>query len=136
MRHVVFAIVLVLGGCASAPANTVGGAPRLPRTHGIKLTDADRADPVAALRRAGAADAMTPEGAHTLFGTADIERVDGAGAMLTYRTPTCALALVFAADGAGDLRLGAVEAAARNQRAPRPALELCVQEALARRIAS
>lgn len=79
---------------------------------------------------------MTPEGAHTLFGTADVERVDGAGAILTYRTPSCALVLVFAADRAGDLRLGAFDAAPRDQRAIRPALEACVTEALARRVAS
>jgi hypothetical protein len=79
---------------------------------------------------------MTPEGAHALFGTADVERADGAGAILTYRMRTCALVLVFAADPAGDLRLGATEAAARDQRAPRPALEQCVSEALARRVAS
>jgi hypothetical protein len=71
-----------------------------------------------------------------LFGTGDVERADGAGAMLTYRMPTCALVLVFAADGGGDLRLGAVEAAARDQRAPKPSLEQCVSEALARRVAS
>ena len=127
---------LLLAGCASAPPNTVGGAPRIPRAHGVRITDADRADPVGALRRAGAADAMTPEGAHTLFGTADVERADGAGAILTYRMRTCALVLVFAADPAGDLRLGAMEATARDQRAPRPALEQCVSEALARRVAS
>ncbi|HWA22623.1 MAG TPA: hypothetical protein VG735_09535 [Caulobacterales bacterium] len=135
MRLAVLSAALVLAGCASAPPNTTG-APKLPRAHGVRLTDADRADPAGALRRAGAADAMTPEGAHSLFGTADVERVDGAGALLTYRTPTCALALAFAADGAGDLRLGAVEAAARDQRAPRPPLEQCVTEALARRVAS
>jgi hypothetical protein len=136
MRYPALAVALFLAGCASAPANNAAAGSRLPRSHGVKLTDADRANPANALRRAGATDAMTPEGAHTLFGTGDVERVDGAGAMLTYRMPTCALALVFAADGAGDLRLGAVEAAARDQRSPRPSLEQCVTEALARRVAS
>ena len=129
MRFAAFAL-LFLAGCAStAPVST---GPRFPRSHGVTLTEADRANPVAALRRAGAADAMTPEGARRLFGKADVERVDGAGAMLTYRTPTCAIVLIFAADRSGDLRLGAAEAAARDQRAPTPPLEQCVTEAQAR----
>jgi hypothetical protein len=96
------------------------------------LTEADKADPAGALRRAGAGDAMTPEGARMLFGKADVERRDGKGAMLTYKTATCAMVLVFAADRIGDLRLDLVDAAARDQRASNPPLDQCVSEALAR----
>jgi hypothetical protein len=124
--------LLLLAGCASTTPASAPTGPRFPRSHGVTLTEGDRADPVNALRRAGAPDAMTPEGARALFGRADIERLDGAGAMLTYRTTTCAIVLVFAADGAGDLRLGAAEAAARDQRAPTPPLAQCVSEARAR----
>jgi hypothetical protein len=124
MRFAIAFVVLFLA--------SVGPGPVFPRSQGPSLTAADRADPVAALRRAGAGDAMTPEGARTLFGRADVERVDGAGAMLTYRLQTCALALVFAAPPGGDLRLGAVEAAARDPRGPTPSLAQCVTEARAR----
>jgi hypothetical protein len=130
MRLAAYLVLLSLAGCGSAPRPSAG--PVFPRSHGPILTPADRADPVAALRRAGAGDAMTPEGARVLFGRADIERVDGAGAMLTYRMQTCALALVFAAPNGGDLRLGAIEAAARNPRTPAPSLAQCVSEARAR----
>jgi hypothetical protein len=44
--------------------------------------------------------------------------------------------LVFAADGAGALRLGAMEARARDQRAAPPPLEQCVNEAMVRRATS
>lgn len=136
MRAFLLVACLVLSACASGPApgaRSAGpGAQTFPRSRGVTLTAGDRADPIAALRRAGAADAMTPEGARTLFGRAQVERMDGAGAMLTYRTPNCALVLVFAADRAGDLRLGATDAAARDQRAQPPPFDQCVNEALAR----
>jgi hypothetical protein len=136
MRAFLLVALLALSACASGPAPGPrpgrAAATPFPRSHGVTLTAADKADPMAALRRAGAGDAMTPEGARSLFGRADVERLDGAGALLTYRTPTCALVLLFAADRAGDLRLGATEAAARDQRAPTPPFDQCVSEALAR----
>jgi hypothetical protein len=98
----------------------------------VRLTEGDRADAAGALRRAGATDAMTPEGARMLFGKADVERRDGKGAILTYKTATCAMVLIFAADRIGDLRLNLVDAAARDQRATAPPLDQCVTEALAR----
>jgi hypothetical protein len=132
--RILFLALLVLSGCASAPGPRPGRTvtPQFPRSHGVTLTAGDKADPIGALRRVGAGDAMTPEGARSLFGRADVERADGAGAMLTYRTASCALVLVFAADRSGDLRLGATDVAARDQRAPTPPFDQCVSEALAR----
>jgi hypothetical protein len=120
-------VLVLLAGCASAPAG-------LPRAGAV--SEGDRADPASALRRLGAADSLTLEGARALFGGADVERREGAGAILTYRTANCAVTLVFAADGAGALRLGAMEARARDQRAAPPPLEQCVNEAMARRATS
>ncbi|MEJ0022729.1 MAG: hypothetical protein WDN76_04305 [Alphaproteobacteria bacterium] len=137
MRHAALAAALLLAGCASAPPNTVGViGSKLPRSHGVKLTNADRTDPTGALRRAGAADAMTPEGAHILFGTGDIERGGR-----RRRDPDLPHGHLRAGAGLrrrwrGRSPLGAVEAAARDQRALRPSLEQCVTEALARRVAS
>jgi len=100
------------------------------------LNAQDRSDPVGAIRRSGAADAMTVEGARILFGKADVERQEGAGAIMTYRTTDCAMTLVFAADNAGDLRLSAAQAVARDQRAAIPPLDKCVRQAIGRRGAS
>jgi hypothetical protein len=130
MRLPVLAFTLAL--LASACAGTGPGV----RPRGPALSAADRADPAGAIRRAGAPDAITPAGARTLFGPADVERRDGAGAILTWRTPTCAIVLAFAADRAGDLRLGAADIGARDQRAPAPSADQCVREALARRALS
>jgi hypothetical protein len=125
-------ILALAGGCASGPTP----ASYHPAGRGPGLSERDRADPAGALRRAGAGDALTPDGAQALFGRADIERRDGAGALLTWRTRTCAIALAFAVDARGDLRLGAADIAARDQRAPAPSLDQCVREALARRATS
>lgn len=119
------ALALFAAACAS------GGPSVTPRATG--LSAADRSDPLGALRRIGAGDSITPEGAKALFGQPDVERRDGAGALLTWRTPTCALALAFAADRAGVLRLGAADIAGRDQHAPSPPLDLCVREASAGR---
>jgi hypothetical protein len=102
-------------------------------TRGPAISERDRSDPVGALRRVGAADAITPEGARALFGAPDVERRDGAGAILTWRTRTCAFALAFAAGPGGQMRLGAADIVAKDQRAPTPPLDLCVREAMARR---
>jgi hypothetical protein len=122
-------LAAALGACA-------GGGPVSPGRRGPGLSPADRADPIGALRRAGAGDAMTPDGARDLFGPAQIERRDGAGAILTWRTQTCAIVLAFGADRAGALRLGAADIAGRDQHAPNPPPEQCVREALARRAVS
>jgi hypothetical protein len=124
---VILAALLLAAGCASgsgfAPLGRSGGG----------LSAADRADPLGALRRVGAGDSITPEGAKALFGAPDVERRDGAGAMLTWRTPTCAVALAFAADRTGTLRLGAASIAGRDQHAPQPPADQCVREAMAHR---
>ncbi len=107
------AVALGLQACVSAPP---------------RVTAADRADPLAALNRLGAADSLTPEGAEALLGPPHIARRDGKGAILTWRTPACALVLVFAEQG-GALRLGALDVAARTHAAPAPPLSVCVAEA-------
>jgi hypothetical protein len=127
MRFAPLLFALLLGACATAGPATPA------RVSGPGLSAQDRADPLRALSRAGAADAMTPHGAAALFGKADIERHDGAGAILTWRTAHCALVLAFAADARGVLRLGAADIAGRDQHAPAPPMDQCVREALARR---
>ena len=123
--------IAAISALATLSACAEGGGQYTPAvSHGPPLSAADRADPVGAIRRAGAGDAMTAEGAKTLFGPADVERHDGAGAILTWRTATCAIVLVF---GGPDLRLGAADVGAKDQHAAAPPLDLCVREALARR---
>jgi len=133
MRLLAFLPLLAaLAACASGPTP----AAYAPGRRGPAIAERDRADPFGALRRAGAADALTPEGALALFGKADIDRRDGAGAILTWRTPSCAIVLAFADDARGDLRLGAADIAGKDQHAPSPPMDLCVREALARRAVS
>jgi len=75
---------------------------------------------------------MTFEAAQRLFGRGDVDRREGRGGLLSYRLPTCALALVFAMDAAGALRLAAVEAGPPTPRDPAPSLSQCAAEATAR----
>ena len=86
------------------------------------------ADAVGALSRPGGADAITTRQAALMLGPPDVDRRDGAGALLTWRLPTCALVLGFAND-----RLISTAPAARQTGAPGPSLAQCVNEAQARR---
>ena len=111
---------------ASAPAAVVATTPAAvvaPTTsRGARL-----------LAQAGQANAPTRAETERLFGAADIIRQDGAGAALTYRLSTCALLLVFQADGGNVLRLADAHASARQPSLASPSLEQCASEAEARR---
>lgn len=85
------------------------------------------------LRAAGGADAPTQAEIERAFGRADIARQDGAGAALTYRLESCALLLLFSADGRNALRLTEAHASARRTGEAAPSLEQCAAEAGARR---
>jgi len=84
------------------------------------------------LARAGGADAPTQSEIERALGRADIARHDGAGAALTYRLDTCALLLVFAADGRNVMRLAQAHPSARRGGEPTPSLEQCAAEASSR----
>lgn len=90
-----------------------------------------RLDPATALLRAGTADAITSAEARALFGPPDVERRDGAGALMVWTLPTCALTLGFAND-----RLRSVEPGARRTGAAAPTLQACIAEARTRGAAS
>lgn len=79
----------------------------------------------AALAAAGGPSALTFEQAQRVFGTADVSRHEGSGGLLSYRLPGCALALGFAADRSGALRLAAVEVGPPTPRDPNPSLAQC-----------
>lgn len=85
------------------------------------------------LRAAGGADAPTQADVERVFGRADIVRQEGAGAALTYRLETCALMLLFAADGRGAMRLTEAHPGARRAGEAAPSLDQCAAEAAARR---
>lgn len=86
-----------------------------------------RADPTTALLRAGTADAITTAEARSLFGPPDVDRRDGAGALLVWTFPTCALTLGFAND-----RLRTVEPGPRRTGEAAPTLQACIAEARTR----
>jgi hypothetical protein len=85
------------------------------------------------LRAAGGANAPTRAEIERAFGRADIVRQEGAGAALTYRLETCALLLLFAANGGSDMRLAEAHPSARSGEGPAPSLDQCAAEASARR---
>lgn len=85
------------------------------------------------LMAAGGNDAPTQGEVERVFGRPDIARQDGAGAALTYRLESCALLLLFAADGRNTMRLSEAHASARRPGAAVPSLEQCAAEASARR---
>ena len=62
-----------------------------------------------------------------MFGPPDVERRDGAGALLVWTLPSCALTLGFAND-----RLRTVEPGPRRTGEMAPTLQACVTEARAR----
>lgn len=84
------------------------------------------------LARAGAPDAPTPDMVISALGAPTVDRREGAGAMLSWRLPSCALALGFSADRGGVLRLSFVQADAPKPDAPIPLRATCVAEAQAR----
>lgn len=64
-----------------------------------------------------------------MFGAADIVRREGAGTALTYRYDTCALLMLFAADGHNTMRLQEAHPSARHGTGAAPSLDQCAAEA-------
>jgi hypothetical protein len=113
---------------ASAPAPTVTTAPPVaPATTPPATSHAAQL-----LALAGRANAPTRADIEHAFGGADIARQDGASVALTYRLNTCALFLVFTADGHNAMRLAEAHPSARQAGAAAPTLDQCATEADAR----
>jgi hypothetical protein len=116
---------LFVSACATPAVETPRPVAALPPA----APSATRAplDAAAQLARAGQADAITPREAGMLLGPPDVERREGAGALLTWRLESCALVLSFTGD-----RLQSVSPGPRRSGAPAPSIETCVSEAQAR----
>src|SRR5262245_31148033 len=89
----------ILSGCAAPTTTTSTSATATP------VAAAAPSTPGALLAQAGRPDAPTLAALTRTFGRPDLERREGAGAILTYRLETCALVLVFAADQRNEFRL-------------------------------
>lgn len=123
------AALAALGACATAPAAT----PVQPAARPVAAAaDSASARAVRALSAAGRADAPTRAEIERLLGGPDVARQDGAGAALTYRLDSCALLLLFAADGRNELRLAEAHPSARRAGEAPPSLEQCAAEVSAR----
>lgn len=81
---------------------------------------------------AGRPDAPGPDALVAALGKPDVDRREGVGAMLSWRLPDCALALGFADDGQGRLRLRIVQADAPKPGAAIPTPAQCAEQARAR----
>lgn len=115
-----FAALALLAACASA-------SPQASRADFSGVASA------AVLSGAGGPAAITFEQAQRMFGPADVVRREGAGGLLSYRLPGCALALGFARDRAGELRLSVVEAGPPTPRGAPPSLAQCAAAAETRK---
>ena len=122
LRFMAPILALALAACASA----AGPAP-VSASHRPQAAQRVRADPTAALLRAGAADAINIAEARSMFGAPDVERRDGAGVLMVWTLPSCALTLGFVGE-----RLQSVTPGPRRTDDPAPALQTCIAEARAR----
>jgi hypothetical protein len=107
---------LLAAGCAASGASAPTALPAAAASPGLAA---------ALLAQAGAADALTYEQALQRFGAPAVQLREGRGGLLSYRLPGCALALAFAQDGQGALRLAAVEIGPPTPAAPQPSLPQC-----------
>lgn len=122
---------LGLAACASAPVAEAPAA--LPAEARARAP----AHPTAAMiERAGHQDAPTLASIERALGAADVARHEGAGAILTYRSESCALVLLFTADGRNEMRLADAQARPRRDGEPLPAMDVCVAAAETRRAGS
>lgn len=124
-RILIFLVVIGLAACTSS-VQSPAGPPRAVIAPFI-------GDGAAALAKAGKPDAPTYEQVLGLFGEADVATREGQGGLLSYRLPACALALGFARDKAGVLRLAVVEMGPLTPRAVAPSPADCAAMAQARR---
>lgn len=123
--------LLSIVGCATTPP--VATLPTQP-VETSAASPVSRPSPALALLRAASHEASAPtrEEVVRILGEPAIMRQDGAGAALTYRTPTCALLLLFEADAQNAHRLTLVHINARRAGVPAPSLEQCAAETPAR----
>jgi hypothetical protein len=139
------AVLAALGACATAPEQPAPVTPPVvaapepapePPAPTPEMPPPSGPNPIeAAITRLSAADGAPPptlREVEGLLGRPDITRYDGVGAILTWRLETCGLALVFAADQAGERRLAAVSPARRTGQGAPVTLQTCVAEARAR----
>ena len=124
-RILIFLAVIGLAACTPS-VQSPAGPPRI-------AIAPFAGDGAAALAKVGKPDAPTYEQVLGLFGEADVATREGQGGLLSYRLPACALALGFAKDKAGALRLAVVEAGPLTPRDGAPSLADCAAMAQARR---
>lgn len=129
MRYLLLMIAVLAGSSCAPGVQRPAGFPAAAPPPAARFAG----DGALALAKAGQADAPTYEQALALFGAPDVSTREGRGGLLSYRLPGCALALAFAMDGAGALRLAAVEAGPTTPRDGVPSLETCAALASARR---
>ena len=115
----------MLAGCATATTTSSNVSPTPAAT-------AAPSTPGALLAQAGRPDAPTLAALTRTFGRPDLERREGAGAILTYRLDSCALVLVFAADARNEFRLSEASAQPAAPEMQAPQLEDCAAAAEAR----
>ncbi|MBT9444501.1 MAG: hypothetical protein IV086_02240 [Hyphomonadaceae bacterium] len=119
-------LAILLAACASSGPAPISSGTSGPRVHG-RPAPSGRLDVANALASAGASNAITTAQARTLFGPPDVERRDGAGAMMVWTTPGCAFTLGFAND-----RLKLVEPGPRRTGDRAPSVPECLAELRAR----
>jgi hypothetical protein len=128
MRLLISSAAILASACAtvpSSPAPASSAAPSAPTSP----IDSRAARLLAA---AGQSDAPTRAAIEQELGQADIARQEGQGLSLTYRLPSCALLLLFAADARNEMRLQQAHVSSRRTDDPLPTLERCAAEAGAR----
>jgi len=127
MRRLISSAAILVSACATvpppAPADTT--APSAP-------TSPANSRAARLLAAAGQADAPTRAAIERELGQPDIARQEGQGLSLTYRLPSCALLLLFAASGRDEMRLEQAHVSPRRTGDPLPTLERCAAEASAR----
>jgi len=124
LRAAAAALVFAVGGCATAPIEPA--AP--PESAPVVSPAPARSGYGAVIARAGRADAPQLTQVVQTLGEADIVNREGVGALLTYRSESCALVLIFTED-----RLSEAQAMPRRAGEAAPTLDDCVEAVYARR---
>ena len=124
MKRSALVLAAALAGCGGGPVATMP----------ISTSERSWSGGGAAtlLDAAGRSDAPGPEAVIAALGRPDVDRREGAGAMLAWRLPDCALALGFSTDRQGRLRLTFVQADPPRPGAPAPSHAQCAASAKAR----
>lgn len=129
MRRLISSAAILLSACSTAPPSTNPISPSAPSVP----TNAAESRAARLLAAAGQPDAPTRAAIERELGQPDIARQEGQGLSLTYRLPSCALLLLFAANERNELRLEQAHVSPRRTGDALPTLERCAAEANARR---